>query len=104
MNKYPNDPITRADVLEVLQWWEEEYPELKEYIKGMSDDIDHLPPVHADKVSELVRCKDCKWYREGVHLSPSKFCYRFIDNSGKRIGYNFADNDFCSYAERRTDG
>lgn len=52
---------------------------------------------------EIIRCKDCKWYRKGVHLSPNKFCYRLKDNSGKRIGYNFADDDFCSYAERRTD-
>ena len=53
---------------------------------------------------EIIRCKDCNWYREGVHLSPNKFCYRLKDNSGKRIGYNFADNDFCSRAERRNDG
>lgn len=49
---------------------------------------------------EVVRCKDCKWYKEGKYLAPTKFCYRLKDRSGEHIGYNFSDDDFCSYGER----
>ena len=84
-------------------------------IEAMSESLKRVFPEHrqiAEKClnvlpsaqPEIIRCKDCNWYREGVHLSPNKFCYRLKDNSGKRIGYNFADNDFCSRAERRNDG
>ena len=50
---------------------------------------------------EVVRCKDCKWYKEGKYLAPNKFCYRLKDRSGEHIGYNFSDDDFCSYGERK---
>ena len=52
----------------------------------------------------VVRCKDCKYYREGRVLSPQKFCFRLRGRDGKAIGYNFADDDFCSYGERSEDG
>ena len=47
-----------------------------------------------------VLCRDCKWYQESKLLSPNKFCYRLKDRSGERVGYNFSDDDFCSYGER----
>ena len=53
---------------------------------------------------EPVRCKDCKWYKPSVILSPNRFCYRLTDNEGNQIGYNMAEDDYCSRAERGTDG
>ena len=53
-----------------------------------------------DNVATVVRCKDCKYYKEGVVLSPQKFCFRLKDKDGAAIGYNFAEDDFCSYGER----
>ena len=53
--------------------------------------------------AEPVRCKDCKWYQESDYFKETKFCYRLKDLDGDKIGYNFDDNDFCSYAERRVD-
>lgn len=52
---------------------------------------------------EVVRCKDCKWYKESNHseLYPTRFCYRLKNDDGVPVGYNWADNDFCSYGERR---
>ena len=63
---------------------------------GMIPDAD-FPIIDAVPV---VRCKNCKYYREGKVLSPQKFCFRLKDKNGKEIGYNFAEDDFCSYGER----
>ena len=60
--------------------------------------MEEAPSVEA---VEVVRCKDCKWYKEGKYLAPNKFCYRLKDRSGEHIGYNFSDDDFCSYGERK---
>lgn len=49
----------------------------------------------------VVRCRDCKWYREGEKLAPIKFCFRLQHpTENRQIGYNFADDDYCSYGER----
>ncbi len=49
----------------------------------------------------VVRCKDCKCYKESKLMPPIKFCYRMIGSDGKPVGYNYSDDDFCSYGERR---
>lgn len=49
---------------------------------------------------EIVRCKDCKHYKESVMFSPQKFCFRLRGKGGEVIGDNFAEDDFCSYGER----
>lgn len=53
---------------------------------------------------EVVRCKDCKYYRESEHPERSgiKFCFRLMHPTENRhIGYNFSDDDFCSHGERK---
>ena len=62
-----------------------------------------LPPT-VDAV-EVVRCKDCRWYKESKNseMCPMRFCYRLKNDDGVPVGYNLADNDFCSYGERRKD-
>lgn len=62
---------------------------------------DNMPTIDAVPV---VRCKECKYYKESVVLSPQKFCFRMKDRYGEAaIGYNFAEDDFCSYGERSED-
>lgn len=56
--------------------------------------------AHAEKVQELIRCKDCKWYGR---VDKRRF-YRGMDCLQKRIETIVPDRDFCSRAERRTDG
>lgn len=42
---------------------------------------------------EIVRCKDCKWFHDiGCAI-------RIVDDSDKP-----SENDYCSFAERKTDG
>lgn len=53
-------------------------------------------------VVEVVRCRDCKWYEEGKLLSPNKFCFRLKHpTEDRKIGYNYAPDDYCSYGERK---
>lgn len=55
-------------------------------------------------MEEVVRCKDCKYCRESeiAEMRGIKFCYRLMHPTEDRhIGYNFADDDFCSYEERK---
>lgn len=35
--------------------------------------------------TEIVRCKDCKWYKEGKYFAPTKFCFRLKDEKGEEI-------------------
>lgn len=43
-------------------------------------------------IVEVIRCKDCKWFGDfGCAI-------RIVDDSDKPT-----ENDFCSFAERRTD-
>jgi len=65
---------------------------------GIQQDVDEQPAVDAVPV---VRCRECKWYKEGKLLGPTKFCFRLRDADGERIGYNFASDDFCSHGERK---
>lgn len=48
--------------------------------------------AHAERVSELVRCRDCK-YRDGDYCHHNKYGYAIFTY----------DNDFCSRGERRND-
>lgn len=51
---------------------------------------------------EVVRCKDCKYYQESELLAPNKFCFRLKHpNEDRKIGYNYAPDDFCSYGVKR---
>jgi len=60
------------------------------------DLIEELPSVEP----EIIRCKDCKWYGR----ADKRRFYRGMDCLQHRIGTIVPDKDFCSRAERRTDG
>lgn len=76
-----------------------------DYIDGFSDGISavikELETIPTTDVAEVVRCKDCKWYKESKLLAPNKFCFRLKDRNGDPIGYNFSPDEFCSYGERK---
>ena len=50
---------------------------------------------------EIIYCKDCKWYELPSHRITEN-CVRWMKSNG--ILLPIKPNDFCSYAERRTDG
>lgn len=60
---------------------------------------------HKDEVI-VIRCKDCKHYRESEHMERTgiKFCYRLMHPTENRhVGYNFAEDDFCSKGKKRNE-
>ena len=57
---------------------------------------EHLPSVEP----EIIYCKDCKYYGRAV----KKYFYRGADCLNNHICTIVADRDYCSRAERRTDG
>lgn len=69
----------------LIDEWETEYAQ------------DRLSEIPAADVVEVVRGKDCKHYKEGKLLGPTKFCYYYKIGTG----LNTADDDYCSHGERR---
>lgn len=51
-------------------------------------------------VQELVRCKDCKFYKDAGTI-PNKSCCGFCTKLGAVSYYGVDAMDFCSFAERR---
>lgn len=61
-----------------------------------------LHDIPTADVAPVVRCKDCKYYKISELHPPFKFCFRLRHPTENRsVGYRFADDDFCSYGERR---
>ena len=51
--------------------------------------------------SEIIRCKDCK--KHNVSVGYQKDCCPLYEYRGMSYGHEH-DYQFCSFAERRTDG
>lgn len=65
-----------------------------EWMKMLTEESVDAAPV--------VRCKDCKYYKISELHPPFKFCFRLRHPTENRsVGYNFADDDFCSHGECR---
>ena len=67
--------------------------------KNIQDIINSIP---AADVAPVVRCKDCKYYRN----HPNGLCYLHTEPKENERGYSgeaicVEPDDFCSYGERR---
>ena len=74
-----NDCISRHAAIELIERMKPYHQEADD----IAEMIDNMPSAQP----EVIRCKDCKYY------DPNDHCYL----QGAEA------NDFCSYAERRTD-
>lgn len=63
----------------------------------MSCAIKDAPTVDA---VEVVRCKDCVYYKPGKYFKDINFCQR-LPYYAEKGGLNVSDEDFCSHGERR---
>jgi hypothetical protein len=73
-------------------------------LRGARKVVDRIEAAPTVDAVEVVRCCECKHYRESEHpeMAGIRFCYRLMHpTEDRKIGYNFADDDFCSYGERR---
>jgi hypothetical protein len=59
--------------------------------------------TYCKDVVQVVRCKDCKWWKVSELLAPNCFCFRLMDGYGHHVGYNVSEDDYCSHGERRED-
>ena len=92
VNEKRLDLINRRELLEELDKFANSMPNQSGYdfLCGISTaitEIDNAPTVDA---VEVVRCKDCKNWNDGI-------C-----KSGFGLAFN-GEDDFCSYGERRED-
>ena len=64
----------------------------------------HVHVINAPTIDAVpvVRCKDCKHYKPGKYFKDINFCHR-LPYYAEKGGLNVADDDFCSYGERRSD-
>lgn len=77
--------------------------------QGATDAFDAFDDALQDALTidavPVVRCRDCRYYRESRVLAPNKFCFRLNHPTEPgKIGYNFGDDDFCSHGERKAGG
>lgn len=72
---------------------EENMEAVRRCLQEILDDVKESPVVDAVRV---VRCRDCKHYREPNEAVRSHYCWYFCEDVD-------AENDYCSWAERRTD-
>ncbi len=94
---HARDLISRQEAIDALDAIESEvadgegfrYAKWREY-------FENLPSAEP----EIVRCKDCKWYELPSHKITEN-CVRWMKSNG--ILLPIKPNDYCSYAERRTD-
>lgn len=59
--------------------------------------------AHAEKVAELVRCRDCKHRFESMTIKAKDERKFQIGHYCKATGQIVNDDDFCAWAERITD-
>lgn len=80
---------------------EDELAELKELIERMKQEPLMLFEAPPEDMVKVVRCKDCIHYEARQKNQPwnssRKYCNR-------QVILCTGPNDFCSFAERRTDG
>lgn len=77
------------------------------YIKLADSIIDLLPTIQP----EIVRCKDCKWWRQQTNYQGAPLSFGFCESDDmwrslygetNEVAHIDTDDDFyCGYAERR---
>jgi len=68
-------------------------------IGAFADRIKALPSVQP----EIIRCAECKWFQ--CNMRQDGYLPKGVDEFECRHWCGYCDpTDFCSYAERRTDG
>ena len=66
-----------------------------EVIIKCSDDVRGSKNIYGEPLQEIVRCKDCRWFKQ----DSSPVGYGYCD--GRMVGREVDYNDYCSYGERR---
>ena len=90
-----DDTISRAAVLDEIH----KYMEERDYTIGtLYDNICEMPSAQP----ETIRCKDCKHWTNNI--GDSKLRDNYCNEAVHGFYYRCSGDDYCSFAERRTDG
>ena len=86
-----SDLISRTDALACFHDWVDKHGNVHSGDEMVEHQrIEALPPAEP----EIIRCKDCKYY---YNTNPKNIPTANI------ICFQMHEDDYCSYAERRTD-
>ena len=97
-----SDLISRQAVIDILNQKMREMPPERyaDYYKGLmvaNGVVQGLPSAQP----EVIRCKDCR--KHNVHSGYKDDCCALYEWRGVSYGHEH-DYQYCSFAERRTDG
>ena len=70
---------------------------MKEYIVRVTKTPDYIPIEREEVVRELVRCKDCKWYKRGE--CENDYVLSQIHDCGCYPNFETYPDWFCAYGE-----
>lgn len=100
-----SDLINRQNLLEIIDWYEQQYSEIESYLDSIRKDIKSLPSEQ-----KIIRCKDCKHrivnehYGEKGYMDLKARCELGTDDIFQ-LGRNAENDDwFCADGERKADG
>lgn len=92
-----DDLISRQETLEELYENEREDEDIPNRADGVRDAIITVLSIPAVDAVPVVRCRDCKYWREHKYAKETR---RYIPFCGFNAIYTKED-DFCSRGERR---
>ena len=93
INKYGSIWMEYTDVMTKDEIAEEALKNAKASMKRIINDL-------PSEQSEIIRCKDCKWFRKEYGWNCIEYTVCGISPTHHPIR---REEDFCSFAERRTD-
>ena len=93
-----NDLISRQAAIDAT-WFEPSYTDPLNVLTEVRDRLKALPSAQP----EIIRCKDCR-FATLTYDGDCKYCQYLEGEFGLTDAVYFDGNDYCSHAERRTDG
>lgn len=88
--------VSKADVLETYADLYDVFEDNKAICKELHKIYDRLNTLPSTQ-SEIVRCKDCRYWEESETIGGKGYCKDLYG-----FGRWWKSEDFCSYAERKT--
>ena len=90
------DLISRQAAIDAT-WFEPSYTDPLNVLTEVRDRLKALPSAEP----EIIRCKDCKHWTNNI--GDSKLRDNYCNDEAHGFYYQCSEDDYCSFAERRTD-
>lgn len=102
MTEYIDRQALKVALNHRLSYLIKEYSVFDHYTTGYSDAVFAVENFPSADAVPVVRCKDCKYYRN----HPNGLCYLYTEPKENEHGYSgeavcVEPDDFCSYGEQR---